>query len=295
MLAVSGGLDSMALLKLFSIVLGAKGCQEKILVCHVHHGPGLQESFRNEALEFCRQYCLRESIPFVEERVAPKDESENQLREARYAALQKHCRGKVLVTAHHKDDLCESQFLHLLRGCGLEGLHGIRDWDSRRSIWRPLLIFSRVELENYQKERKFSYVDDPSNRDLNYKRNFLRHEVFPLMEKKYPGSIEGLSRSLSLILQNHEKSPSPLEANVLDGHADGVAWSDYLQLDRDERASLLAQYWRSRGHRGFSLSQIKEIQRYLDKGQRVHTFRVASFQWLVDERGFRTVKAPGSR
>jgi tRNA(Ile)-lysidine synthase len=98
------------------------------------------------------------------------------------------------ATAHHQDDHIETFFINLLRGCGINGLHGILD--KRNHIIRPLLFASRKDLEKYVKEHALKYREDSSNQQTKYTRNKIRHHLIPVLEEIQPRLIEVMSENI---------------------------------------------------------------------------------------------------
>lgn len=196
-IAYSGGIDSRVLLDLCA-ELASADYPGRFKAVHIHHGllPEADAWAAN-----CEEVCRRLGIPFRSIRVnaAPRagESPEEAARNARYRALREVVEeGDALLTAQHRDDQAETVLLQLFRGAGLAGLSGMPEEAlfGRGRLLRPLLRLSRRELEQYALERGLSWVEDPSNRDLAYERNFLRHRVFPLLRERWPGLDKTLER-----------------------------------------------------------------------------------------------------
>ena len=188
LIALSGGLDSTVLLSLF-----AKLCQKQphlqpsVRAIHIHHG--LSPNADSWA-KHCQNLCDQFQIPLIIERVQVDKTNgiEAGAREARYQAIKKHLQTQeVLVTAHHLNDQTETFFLALKRGSGLQGLGAMQ----QRSvlfgmpILRPLLGFTRTQLEDYAQKEKLNWITDESNEDNRYDRNFLRNEILPKLRERW--------------------------------------------------------------------------------------------------------------
>ena len=188
LIALSGGLDSTVLLSLF-----AKLCQKQphlqpsVRAIHIHHG--LSQNAESWA-KHCQNLCDQFQIPLIIERVQVDKTNgiEAGAREARYQAIKKHLQTQeVLVTAHHLNDQTETFFLALKRGSGLQGLGAMQ----QRSvlfgmpILRPLLGFTRPQLENYAQKEKLNWITDESNKDNRFDRNFLRNEILPELRERW--------------------------------------------------------------------------------------------------------------
>lgn len=192
-LAFSGGADSTALASL----IATSGQQREIVCVHVDHGLDPGSGDRAEA---ARSIVERLSLAFRLERVQVSSGSNREAaaRHARYAALKKHVqKGDCLLTAHHADDQVETIFLRLLRGSGPAGLAGIPRQRPFGSGWlaRPLLDWTRSELQGYCREAGLEWIEDPSNRSSCADRNFLRHHILPDLRKRWPGLDHSVLRS----------------------------------------------------------------------------------------------------
>ncbi len=199
-IAFSGGLDSTVLAHALAETRGRHG--KSLLAVHVDHQ--LQaESAR--WTDYCCDLAARFGIEFVAERVAVDNTDslgiEAAAREARYAALRRHTRGADwLLSAHHRNDQAETLLLNLMRGSGPAGLAGIGLLTPFAGGWlvRPLIDVPRSALEAYAAAQGLRWLDDPSNDDLRFDRNYLRHDVLPALEQRWPGVVERLARSAEL-------------------------------------------------------------------------------------------------
>ncbi|TDO96402.1 tRNA lysidine(34) synthetase TilS [Marinomonas balearica] len=204
--AYSGGLDSEALLHLVSSELESiqkihgNVCLKAI---HVHHGVSANA---DSWVEHCRHSCGSLQIPLVVEKVTVSSSGsfENAARDARYQAFSKHLQARdVLLQAHHANDQAETLLFRLERGTGLKGMAGIPNIRQLNEavIWRPLLHYSRSQLEEYAALNQLSWLEDESNQDQSYRRNFLRHSVLSPWQKNNVEIAARLSSSASRIRQ----------------------------------------------------------------------------------------------
>ena len=99
------------------------------------------------------------------------------------------------MTAHHQDDQAETLLLQLFRGAGVKGLASMAAIDKPRRILRPLLDVSRLSLQTYATQHGIAWCDDESNNNLHFERNFVRHEVLPIIEARNPAIKTVLARS----------------------------------------------------------------------------------------------------
>ena len=186
LIAFSGGLDSTALLSLVK-KLSEKRPHLSLRTIHIHHGLSPNA---DTWTAHCQQLCKQFAIPLIIEKVKVEmhDGIEAGAREARYQAILKHIQpDEYLVTAHHLNDQTETFFLALKRGAGLQGL-GAMQKESQlfgMPILRPLLSFSRNELEHYVQQENLSWVEDESNQDNHYDRNFLRNQILPEIRQRW--------------------------------------------------------------------------------------------------------------
>lgn len=193
LLAYSGGIDSTVLLH----TLLEHRQQFSLVLWHINHG--LQDNA--QAMEdFARQQAARYHIEFRLDRLhmdAGSSNLEAHARELRYHRFERAMSdGDVLLTAHHKTDQAETLMLNLLRGSGSAGLRAIariRSLD-KGLLFRPLLDFTRDDVERYAALHGLEWVEDPSNCSLKHDRNYLRHQLFPTLVKRWPAAIEQFQR-----------------------------------------------------------------------------------------------------
>ena len=195
--AFSGGLDSHVLLHALSGL--AADYPLSLEAIHINHS--LQPQSAAWAAH-CQQVCDGLSVPLTIRTLSidqKKGESLEALaRDARYAALAECLpEGGLCMTAQHRNDQAETLLLQLLRGAGVRGLAAMPDSKnfSRGRLLRPLLDFSRQDLLNYANSHKLAWVEDPSNQDNSFDRNYLRNKVLPVLRERWPGVDKSISRS----------------------------------------------------------------------------------------------------
>jgi tRNA(Ile)-lysidine synthase len=196
-LAFSGGLDSSALLHALH-GLGDR-LEAPLSVVHVDHGLQPQAG---EWAEHCRRSCAALGLPLevrsVEVDLDRGEGPEAAARRAREQAFAGILRsGERLLTAHHRDDQAETLLLQLLRGAGVRGLAGMPDRRELGAGWleRPLLAFRRAQLQAYVEAHGVRWIDDPTNQGIEFDRNYIRHSVMPVLERRWPAAARTLSRS----------------------------------------------------------------------------------------------------
>ena len=195
-LAFSGGLDSTVLLHALT-QLGT-ALPAPLSVLHVDHGLSPHSASWSAR---CREQCAARGLSLHEVRVAVERRQggvEAAARAARYAVFAERLgAGETLLTAHHQDDQAETLLLQLLRGGGVRGLAAMPPQRPFAAglLARPLLGFSREALQAYAEAEGLEWVEDPSNVDTALERNFLRHELLPLLERRRGGMRPLLARS----------------------------------------------------------------------------------------------------
>lgn len=198
-LALSGGLDSRVLLALLAQYRDQHP-QHCYRVVHVNHGLQLQaEQWARQCQHWAAQAGFDCRVEHVELDSALS--LEHAAREARYQALQQHLEPEGLVlTAQHSDDQVETFFLALKRGSGLDGLAGMPEVRPLGHGWlvRPLLAQSRAALASYASSHGLSWIDDPSNQQTRFDRNFLRQHWLPQADARWPGFRQAVQRTQRL-------------------------------------------------------------------------------------------------
>lgn len=193
--AFSGGLDSRVLLDLCHRHLSVQDQAPALVALHVDHG--VHPDSAGWASR-CGDICASLGIDFHLRRAEPGAAAEDRLRRARYAVFESFCvETDLLLLAHHQDDQAETVLLRLLRGAGPAGLAGMPASRpcGRAILCRPLLDWPRVRLEAHAASAGLGWIEDPSNASSAYGRNFLRKDVLPLLEARWPGAAERISRA----------------------------------------------------------------------------------------------------
>jgi tRNA(Ile)-lysidine synthase len=187
LVALSGGLDSVVLLHLVRF-----GLARDVVAAHFDHA--MRASSGTDA-QWVRGLCRAWNVPLELARAEDAPVSEADARELRYTfllAAADRVGAEAVLTAHHADDQAETVLFRLARGTGLAGLAGIPA--VRGPIVRPLLSFTRIELERYAAAARIRWREDPSNRNLRFTRNRIRHRVIPELERARPGAVRRIAR-----------------------------------------------------------------------------------------------------
>jgi len=193
-IALSGGLDSSVLLA----ALASPAPAVPLRAIHVDHGLHRDSArWSLHSATLAGRFGVPCEIARVDARPAPGDSPEAAARAARYAALAAQLLpGELLLTAHHGDDQLESVLLQWLRGGGLRAVAGMRPVTSFAGGWlaRPLLGFTRVELRDWADGQCLEWLEDPSNADLRFDRNYLRLELLPAIRARWPAAARTVGR-----------------------------------------------------------------------------------------------------
>ena len=192
----SGGVDSSVLLEILSEHAAPAGWP--ITALHVHHGLSPNA---DQWVKFCERFCARQGVPLTTEHIRVDANSplgmEGAARIARYAVYAAR-REPYLALAHQLDDQAETVLMQLLRGTGLKGIAAMPEMRALRGtgiqVFRPLLGHSRASLVAYAEERGLQWIEDESNLTRGPDRNFLRHDVAPLIDQRYPAWREAIAR-----------------------------------------------------------------------------------------------------
>ena len=201
LLAISGGLDSMVMAHLFH------NLNYKIAIAHCNFQLRGMESFEDQ--KFVQDYADANTIPlfttqfdtkaFAEDYKLSTQVAARELRYNWFYELLEKENYDYILTAHHADDNLETFLINLSRGTGLEGLTGIPE--QNENVIRPLLQFSRQEIENYAKENNIKWREDSSNTSDKYLRNKIRHHLVPMLKELNPNFITSFQKTQSFLQQ----------------------------------------------------------------------------------------------
>ncbi|MBR6026184.1 MAG: tRNA lysidine(34) synthetase TilS [Neisseriaceae bacterium] len=277
-IALSGGLDSVVLLHLlcsirhrFNINLSA---------IHVHHG---LQKVADDWVVFCQKLCHQYQVPLRVEYVNVDSNSslgiEGEARAQRYQKFSGSV-ATVIAMAHHLDDQIETFFLSLLRGGGVRGMSAmpvIRNFN-HKTLWRPLLQFPRKQLEEYAKTHNLPYVQDPSNADTNYLRNWLRHQLLPQCDKRitsFQSHIESDIRSM----QNALATIDEIAKNDLSDICpcdEVLNVSKWKELSLSRREEVLHQFIKKQVLGSVNTHLLQDISKHLFRQTKQHYWQLSA-------------------
>lgn len=246
LVAFSGGLDSTVLLHQL-VLWRTRYPDVSLRAIHIHHG---LSPHADEWVAHCESICAQWQVPLVVERVHLEDDGlgiEAQARRARYQAFaQTLLPGEVLTTAQHLDDQCETFLLALKRGSGPAGLSAMGERSPFAGTWliRPLLMQTRDALERWARTHALSWIEDESNQDDAYDRNFLRLRIVPLLQQRWPHFAEATARSAALCAEQESLLDELLAGDLADCvTAQGTLLLEPLTAMSGIRRAALLRRW----------------------------------------------------
>jgi tRNA(Ile)-lysidine synthase len=209
--AVSGGADSVALLRILLELQGPLGMV--LSVAHFNHkirgaDADADERFARDlaeqfGLEF---YCGSAEVPaYARQQQMSLETAARELRHAWFATLVSEGKSDKIATAHTQDDQAETVLMRILRGAGTRGLAGIAPWQKQKALIRPLLTATRQEVEAHLKNLSQPWREDSTNKDTHHARNRVRHELLPLLRKEYNPAIGQTLADLAEIARAEEE------------------------------------------------------------------------------------------
>jgi tRNA(Ile)-lysidine synthase len=281
--ALSGGPDSALLLELTCMAAAEGGFP--VLAAHLNHG--LRDE-ANQEEESLRIFCQARKIPFYSKRVAcaafaaehhlTLEEAGRNLRYDFFASIRKENPGWIL-TGHHRNDQVETILFHLFRGTGARGLRGIPAIDP--PVLRPLHEWKREEILAACREKNIAYFIDKSNESTVYTRNWIRHELIPLLENRFDqGVVDRIVHTSELIAQDDDYLQSMAKQAFTQAavfEADGIALNRELlktmELPILSRVLFLALEKQYGSRKDVSSSQIQQAVKLIRQGQAGNQFQ----------------------
>jgi len=267
-IALSGGRDSVVLLHALSRLVTTNPLPLSLSALHVHHGISPNAEMWTE---FCAELCRQCNVPLNIIRVdVPRDSGEGleaAARRMRHAVFV-DCAADWLALAHHRDDQAETVLLNLLRGAGIAGAAGMLPERSQAHgpiIIRPLLDVPRSMLEYYADEHALRWIEDESNDDLHFRRNFLRRDVLPRLEEKFPGAQKSLARAAGHFAEGAAllDDLAAIDHAALITPAGRLGLSGFNALSPARARNLLRFAWIAAGFRAPDTRWVEEALRQL--------------------------------
>lgn len=239
----------------------------RLQAIHVHHG---LSAHADSWVSHCENECAAREIPLIVRRVkvvrAGGESLEAKARALRYDAYAELDVDGILL-AHHLDDQCETFFLRLLRGAGIEGLGGMQACRPlapgvRVQVMRPFLEVTREQLMDYAQVRALRWINDDSNSDLRFARNYLRADVLPRMAQRFPGYRASVARAMVNLREAAAQRNAAIDTEG-QGIARVLSLTALRALDMPNVLVRLRLFLRAHGVRPPSRSQLQEIWRQM--------------------------------
>ena len=238
-MAVSGGVDSMALLHM----LARQMAGDELVVAHFEHG------IRPDSIEdlwLVEDAARRLGLPFIYEHGhLGEGASELQARDARYGFLrrvQAEQGARAIITAHHQDDVLETAILNGLRGTGSRGLSSLQSSDE---LVRPLLHVPKQELVRYAQANGLVWREDSTNQDLRYRRNYIRHKLVPRLDPPQRAAL--LARIAAAVRLNREIDQLVRDLLANQSTPDTLERRWFIRLPYSVSAEVMAAWLRIHG------------------------------------------------
>ncbi|MHC8315893.1 tRNA lysidine(34) synthetase TilS [Pseudomonas sp. LB3P31] len=231
-IAFSGGLDSTVLLHLL-VHLAKTQSLPALRAIHIHHG---LQAAADAWPQHCQSVCDALGVPLqvIRVQVQPGASLERAARDARYSAFTEATQAnELLLTAQHRDDQAETLLFRLMRGAGVRGLAGMPRERvlGQGHLVRPLLDVTRAELEAYASEHRLSWIEDPSNQDRQFSRNYLRHQVIPAMTERWPQALATMARSAAHLGEAQGLLDELAQIDLASARASGFEWLGVPSLE----------------------------------------------------------------
>ncbi|MES2824558.1 MAG: tRNA lysidine(34) synthetase TilS [Pseudomonadota bacterium] len=321
-IAFSGGLDSCVLLH----ALAALKLPVQIKALHVNHQISPNANLWQQ---HCADFCATLGVDFTAVKVVVENRGrgiEDAARNARYTVFEQHLTcGEYLFTAHHADDQSETMLLRLMRGAGPRGLAAMSRSRllGQGIIQRPLLDFTRSELETYAHSHQLVWVNDESNEDDHYDRNYLRNQVMPLLRGRWPGFAQKWQQTAELCAANEALIEELATQDLLSADlktelvGTSIALPYFSNLSVARRHNLLRTWLRGQGLSVPEQQHLTQIENQIIGGQldaetqvnwgdaslRVYRVRVyalpltqlpvvGELQWVMSEMGHKPLLNP---
>lgn len=290
----SGGYDSMCLLDILSKLKEQEEFWEmSVIAAHFNHNWRGEEALKEQ--EVCRLFAASRGMDFYT-KTAPYGlkKSENEARIARYEFFEEamdEYDADAVFTAHNKDDNAETVLYRVTKGTGLVGLKGISE--KRNKFYRPLLKTARKEIVQYCEENNLSPNNDSSNADITYKRNYIRLNIIPALEKINPSVKDSLNTLAEVSISENEiieEYLGTLRDKVMQG--DSMNTEAYKTLSMPVKMRFIHEYIQ-KFNLDYDFKRIKEIYEFIETNmnrKNGSTLSLATAKWLyVDERIIETI------
>ena len=264
-IAFSGGIDSHVLIHVLASHRHQLG-EVELQAVHINHS--LHQN-ADQWAERCQRMCEQLKVGFVAIDVdaTPRtgESPEARARTVRYEAISRLIKpGDCLLTAHHQDDQVETLLLQLMRGSGPKGLSAMPEISSFNDglIARPLINVRRDAIQAYAVKHRLKWIDDDSNQDIKYDRNFLRHEVIPKLQQRWPSLSQTISRSARYCAEASdilEKTAIAALERINPYGGDSLSITGLQQYSIVEQKNILRYWFQLKGLNTPSSAQLDQV------------------------------------
>lgn len=266
LIAYSGGVDSHVLLH----ALAHCDVKHQLRAVHVHHGLSLNaDLWAQHVKKICDELHISLTVHHLHLNIQKGESVEAVARDGRYQYFADiFQKDEILCTAHHEDDQMETVLLQLLRGAGPKGLAAMAEIESFAQGFhaRPLLSVKKENILKYANDNHLQWITDESNDSLQFDRNYLRHEVIPLIKKRFPAAAETVSRSAShcAVAQQVIEEYISDELKKLSGDiANTLSRKKLSELDDNLQTQILRTWLLQKNIPMPSTEQLKSVQKLL--------------------------------
>ena len=266
--ACSGGVDSTVLFHLLYQWTRAKKKPE-LAICHTNFGLRGKESDEDE--KFLQKLAQDSGVLFFSNQISPRCRDDRRseslqawARRLRYEHFQKlSAQGWIIATAHHQNDVAENVLLRLARGTSPGAMAGLALW--HEPYWRPLISYSKSEIEGYACLHQLSYREDSSNLSHEYTRNRIRHQLLPLLEQLYPGASGRIARCGLESGEITRYCCQMLELPILRLKEAGLALSELAELPASLQSLIISRAIgpAKKGRKGLSSTLLDKIRDHI--------------------------------
>lgn len=263
--AFSGGIDSYVLMHVLATHQHQLG-DVKLQAVHINHS--LHDN-ADQWAQRCQQMCEELKVTFtaIDVDATPRigESPEARARTVRYEAISRLIKkGDCLLTAHHQDDQVETLLLQLMRGSGPKGLSAMPEVTSFNEalIARPLINTRREYIQAYAVKHQLKWIDDDSNQDIKYDRNFLRHEVIPKLTQRWPSLSQTISRSARYCAEASEimeKTALAALAQINPNNDNALSITGLQRYSTVEQKNILRYWFQSKGLNTPSSAQLDQV------------------------------------
>ncbi|MCL2773789.1 MAG: tRNA lysidine(34) synthetase TilS [Oscillospiraceae bacterium] len=275
LVAFSGGSDSSALL----FYLIERFGKEKVCAAHMNHMIRGEEAYRDEefAVEICGKYGVkvfteRQNVPDIAKK--SKKSLEEAARDVRYDFLRRIAaelgENTKIATAHTASDNAETVIFNMARGCGINGLCGISPVNitANGCIIRPFLSCDKRDILKYCEETNISYVEDNTNRDDNYTRNFIRHNISAKLREKFANADENIFKMTNIVRDVEDLINFEVES-IMANHTGGMPVSGFIRRHKAIRCAVIMQMYENVCAKKLEYRHVEYLDKLLQENKLV--------------------------